>query len=436
MTLTLTARDAFDEPVPDAEIGLLRSSGTGYLEISTRTGADGRAQVVGGFEGVYAAIVRAPDLFGISYEPSSPAADQIDFEVTLHPDAAVAAGIGDLSVTNVSTNGRQLDFTARLYVVERNASETQNLASWNIGNVLVLPCEPDTGNDAVDFGAECVEGGLDANYDGAALAANWVEPATTSDPLAVVLLVDQGAGVTAADPDDRRLLAARYLQTRFGANDHVAVAAFAADDAATGDVALLPDQPVTLYPVSPSGFTTEGRAYFPAIDSFLALEGGASPLYAASEEMIDFAAAQAPDGTRRAVVAQASGISDCASVAECRSAQDSLRQHSAIADVHFAVVGFPDPSQLAARKKLGALAQSALGTIFWAQDPMQVPTVIGRIPAILSGRHPAVDVTMRLKSPVAGTFASGRTVFGTLRVVVCPWECTESADVPFTLHIP
>jgi hypothetical protein len=42
-TLNLTARDAFDEPVPDAEIGLLRSSGTGYLEISTRTGADGRA---------------------------------------------------------------------------------------------------------------------------------------------------------------------------------------------------------------------------------------------------------------------------------------------------------------------------------------------------------------------------------------------------------
>ena len=52
-----------------------------------------------------------------------------------------------------------------------------------------------------------------------------------------------------------------------------------------------------------------------------------------------------------------------------------------------------------------------------------MPTVFGRIPEIVDGRHGAVDVTIRLESPVAGAFASGNTVSGNLQVIICPWDC-------------
>ena len=109
------------------------------------------------------------------------------------------------------------------------------------------------------------------------------------------------------DPADRRLLAARYFQTqRIDTSDSVALAAFAADDSATGTAALLPEQPVTILPADEPAFRTDGRGLFPFIDSLAALEGGASPRHAAIDALIDFVAAEAPADSRGAVVVLAS----------------------------------------------------------------------------------------------------------------------------------
>jgi hypothetical protein len=424
--VSVVARDAFGSPVSGASIALLESKGTGILELSTFTDADGRAEVVGGFEDVYAAMLAATDLFGISYEPIRPDDDRLEFEVTLHPSSGLTSGIGQVSVTENSPDGRMLEFRARLFVVEGRASEGQDLEAWNMGAVSVLPCA-----------ADCVEGaaGFDAAYEGSTVSQDWVDPASPSDPLALMLLLDQGGSVAVTDPEDRRLLAARYLQTRLRESDQVALAAFAAD--AAGNAALLPEQPVTIFPIGNPAFTPDGLAYFPIINSLATLEGGNSPLHAAVAELIDFSASAAPAGSRRAIVALASGdVSDCGNQAECRAAQDALREQAATANVSVVGVGLSDPSGEVDRERLGPFAQFADGAVFWARDATQVPTVFGRLPDIVGGRHGAVDVTIRLESPVAGAFSSGNTVVGTLQFVICPWDCTELLDVPFGLHVP
>jgi NAD(P)-dependent dehydrogenase (short-subunit alcohol dehydrogenase family) len=426
--VTVVARDAFGSPVPGASITLLESKGTGILELNMVTDAHGRAEVVGGFEDVYAAMLTATDLFGISYEPRQPADDQIEFDVTLHPSSGLTPGIGRVTVTGGSADGRRLEFSARLYVVEGSASEGQDLEAWNIDAVGVLPCA-----------ADCVAGpaGFDAAYQGSTLNQDWVDPEPLPAPLALALLLDQGMSVALTDPMDRRLLAARYLQTRLGPDDQVALAAFAADDAGTGQAASLPEQPVTLFPTDNPGFTPDGRAYFPVIDSLATLSGGSSPLHAALAELIDFTATAAPPGNRGTVVALASSdVSDCGSPADCRAAQDALRAQSGAADVPVVVAGLSGPSAQADRRRLGPFAQFENGAVFWVQDARQVPTLFGRMPEIVAGRHGTVDVTIRLESPVTGAFAPGNMVVGTLQVVICPWDCTELLDVPFGLHIP
>ena len=217
----------------------------------------------------------------------------------------------------------------------------------------------------------------------------------------------------------------------------MALAAFAADDMSTGQAALLPNQPVTIFPVANPTFTTHGRDYFPTIESLATLEGGGSPLHAALGQLIDFAASAAPAGSRRVVVVLASGgISDCGTLAECQAAQDTLFAQSAAADVSVVAVGLSDASGRIDRERLGTIAQSGHGAVFWAQAATQVPTVFGRLPEILGGRHSAVDVSIRLESPVAGAFTSGRTIVGTMQLVICPWDCTELLDVPFALRVP
>ena len=439
MTLSLTARDAFGTPVPDASIVVLVSSGTGFRELEDVTDADGRLEVPGAFEDAYAIIVTAPELWGASYEPSHPDDDTIDFAVTLHPLSAFTPGVAGLAVTSHSANGQRLEFNARLYVIEGRDSSGGDFEQWNFASVNVLPCAPDDSNDGETFTADCVEGagGQDFGYQGSTLSKVWVDPGPASDPLSVALLLDQGASLADTDAADRRLLAAKYFQTRLGANDQVALAAFATDDLGSGDVALLPSKPVTIYPVDNPSFTTDGSSYFETIDSLASLEGGASPLHAALGELIDFAAISAPANSQKAVVVLASdGATDCVTPADCLAAQDELRERSNSSGVAVVTVGLSPASGTFDRRKLGTLAQSETGAVFWAQDATQVPTVFGRMPEILGGRHGALDVTVRLDSPVAGAFASGNTVVGTLEVVVCPWDCTELVQVPFALRVP
>ena len=437
VTVAVIAHDVFGTPVSGANIKLLYSSGTGLWELDTVTDAVGQAQVTGGFEGVDGAIVSTAELYGVTRSTSAPVNDQLDFDVTLHPASAYASGVSRMSVISNSADGRQLEFSARLHIIEK-AFPTWNFDEWSFGAIDVLPCMPDTGNDTPTFEVDCVQqpSNIDAPYEGSALTTNWVDTDPVSEPLAVSLLLDQGASVAVTDTADRRLVAAKYLQTQLEANDQVVLAAFAADDAGTGQAALLPTQPVTVFPTNDPAFTTDGRSYFQTIDALATLEGGASPLHAAIGEMIDFTASHAPANSRPVVVALASGNSDCGSPADCQAAEEALRQQSASTGVAVVVVGLSDPSGRVDGNSSARLRRPIRGRFSGHRMRRRCRRSSAVSPSFLDGRHGAIDVTIHLQSPVARAFASGNTVIGTLHVTICPWECSESVDIPFALRIP
>ena len=423
LTVSVNARDAFGAAVPDAEILLLYSSGTGFWETGVNTDVNGQATIEHAPDNTYAVALSADALHGSRYEAAEADGERMVFDVTLHPWAALSPGVGRVAVTDVSADGRTLTFSARLYIIETYADQ----GAWYWGNIDVLPCE------------ECVEGpgNSTATYTGETLSSGLAESDPVADPLAIALLIDQGERVIVDDLADRRLLGAKYLPTRLAAGDTITVAAFAADDANAGQFALLPNQPVTNFPVDNPAFTTDVNSYGPAIESLAALEGGGSPMYEALGEMVAFTAGTASSESRRAVVAVASyGAGDCGNPAECSATQQALLEQSAATGVAVLAVELADSIGRFDRQRLGPLAQADQGAVFWAQEADQIPTILGRIPEVLDGRHPAIDVTIRLQSPVAGAFESGNTVTGTLRVMACPWDCDLPMSFPFGLRVP
>lgn len=416
LVLTVTAQDAFGAPVPGAEIAVFDNSSRHYTLVAD---AQGRAELSVGNSPPPVFSIRATtaDLAGWSAIPASATDDRADFLVVMHPSADLAGGVTRLSVTSPpNLDGRSLEFTIRLLVVEHYATET--FEDWNYGHVSVLSCTADAGNDTPRFQADCVEGpaGFDAGYAGTVVTTSFISPAPDPAPLAMSLVLDQGESVIVNDPADRRLFGAKYLQTQLAESDQVAVAAFAADDAVSGQAALLTKQPLTIYPIDDPGFTSDGGSYFPAIDSLAALEGGASPLHAALSESIDFTAAAAPSGTRPAVVVLSSGNDpSCGTREACHAAQRALLEQTASAAVRIVAVGLAKQFGRIDPKVLGTLAQSENGTVFWAKDPRQVATIFGRLPEILDGGHAAA---------------------GTAQVAVCPWDCEWVLEIPFALRIP
>jgi hypothetical protein len=165
--------------------------------------------------------------------------------------------------------------------------------------------------------------------------------------------------------------------------------------------------------------------------------GAGNNLLAVIFKLVRAAAREAPADSRKAVVVlTGGGVSDCGTPADCQANQDSLRQRSGSSGVSIVAVAVSPTPGAIDRRQLGTWAQSQRGSVFWAQDATQVPTIFGRIPEILDGRHGALDVTVQLNSPATGAFASGSTVVGTLEVEVCPWECRDVVQVPFALRVP
>lgn len=438
-SVIVTVTDVFGVPAAGAEITLYKYSG---YDATTVADAYGWATASVHPDSVYLVKASTSDAEGIAYLTEKPA-DLFDLEVavTVHPKAALTGGIAKVTVPQdgVADDGRSLDFNVRFYVISETATDSDRLDDWNIGTVQVLACVPDIGNDSPQVEADCVTGpeGFDAPYAGSVLGRSWVASGSKTAPLAVSLLMDQGGGVIVNDPADRRLLAAKYLQTQLGKTDEFLLAAYASDDVASGQVALLQNTPVTIYPLDRPQFTSNGREYFSIIDSLATREGGASPFYASVAWMIDFVAMNSAADARRAVVMLSSGrVDSCGTHEDCRHTQNALGEESVAKGVYVVVVGLAGPSGQFDQKALGTFAQGESGATFWARDGMQVATVFGSLPAILDGRHGALDATFRLQSPVVGAFASGRTVSGLARLEICPWDCDTSVDIPFIVRIP
>ena len=418
--VTVTVTDVLGAPVAGADIRLYAS-----MNGSAVTGADGRAEFYfHDLANLYTVTARGADTFGYA-ESFQSAGDRVDIAITAQPSADPTAGISRVTVPigGASDDGRSLEFNIRfIYVLDTAANYMED---WNAGRSACFRANRTlaTTHRGSRPTVSTARTGFDAPYVGTVVAANWVPPDARAAPLAVSLLTDQGGSINVNDPADRRLLAAKYLMTRLGPDDQVVVAAFASNDSGSGQFALLPNTPFTIFPLEGPGFTTDGRGYFPTIDSLATLEGGASPLYASLDRMVDFTASHAPADADRAVVVISSGDDEsCGSRDTCWGTQRALLDKSAAAGMSVAVIGLADPSGKTNVKALSMFAQDENGATFWANDPKQVATILGTLPTILDGHQGAVDVTIHLQSSVAGAFASGRIVHGRAQLLVCPWD--------------
>jgi hypothetical protein len=358
-------------------------------------------------------------------------------EVTASPTDFAAGGIAAASVTagGISDDGRIMELSLKIIQV-RHPSERESLDS----GVSLLPCMPGTSTDPLPQRSKCVSGAdeFDAPYDRGRILSIKM-PSVRSElpaPYTAALLLNQSASVIVDDPADARLFAAKYFLTYASTDSPKVLAAFASDAPGTAGFSLLPQQPVSLFPVENPQYTSDGRSYFPTVDALGAMEGGGEPLYAALDGMLDFAAANQTDGGKAIVVISSGRDDTCGSTAECRAIRDAVIRKSQATDVAIVTIGVPTRNGEVDHETLGLLAQSTpRGAAFWAETPEQLAMTVSSAHSYLARQKNLWEVTFQIQSPVAGAFASGRHVLGTVQLEECPWDCYY-ISIPFVVRLP
>jgi len=312
-----------------------------------------------------------------------------------------------------------------------------------------MACSPDGGNDVRGFQPDCIAGNdeFDAAYDGfdsgRALALDKV-PGPGYDAIfrptfSSILLLDQSASAAAADPADERLFAAKYFLSWSNVEHVVGLAAFAVDDASSGRLALLPQKPVTIFPLENPSLTVAGRSLFSAVDSLGALEGGVAPLYAALDRTVDFAAARPEEVAAIVVVTDGRDLT-CGARSECRARREAVLQKSRDKKVAIMTVGMASPTGAVDREALGALSLASGATskaAFWVTDPRQLSGVVAVALLHQQDRVESLRARFQIQSTAPGTFVSGRTVLGWVRLRSCFfWEGCSEDYLPFAVRIP
>lgn len=433
-TVVVMATDALGTPLALAEVSIR----TYWTDEDKQALADfnGRAEFKDVIASAFSVDVQSGDSFGSAPSRNLAAGATLAVTVAALPPAGATGGIARAWVPagGVSGDGRTLEFSLEIVPV------TTSGEYWADGTdaVRVAGCTPDPDNDVPRFRPDCVAGadGFDASYEGLAVSVKKVSAPGHATPGAAALLIDQSTNVVVSDPADARLFAAKYFMTLAGESARTALAAFSADDPASGQFSLLPQKPVTVFPVENPQFTADGRSHFATVDQLGALEGGTSPLFAAIDRTLDFVAAD-PQRDAKALVVVTNGRDDtCGTRSECRSILDALVRKSKASGVAIVTVGLGDAAGTADHETLGLLSQStANGAAFWAANPKQLTMVLGDVHSLLARSKDTLEVAFRIQSPVAGAFASGRTVIGQVSLWVCPWDCQYTV-IPFVVQVP
>jgi hypothetical protein len=361
-----------------------------------------------------------------------PSGGHLDMAVALEPEDAYPPALGIASAVAVAADGHALEFTLRMIY------ETDGLDPPY--HLLIANCAPNTGNDTPVHRADCVEGS--AGFDSAYTVVEPRDPEVanlagrTPTAFSAALLIDQSRNVIARDPEDVRLFGAKYFLRNKGANNRVALAAFAANDGASGELRLLPEEPITILPSGDLEFTTSDSDRFPSIDSLATLEGGASPLYAAIDRVLNLTITSSSATGRKAIIVATAGLDDtCGSLTACHSAQLALIEKSRAANVAIVVVGIAGPAQ----RELTQLTETTGGAALWAEDPAQLGVLFRSVGSVIDGSISTLAARVRIESPQDNAFQSGKTVLGNATLQVCPWWAEgfcEDFDVPFAVRIP
>lgn len=436
-TVIVTVKDGLGEPLAGAEV-YVRTFWTDE-DRQAVADSDGRAEFKDVIASTFAISVHGPDSYGFAPNTNLAANQVKQLEVIAQPTAEPAGGIVRAWVPaagGVSDEGRTLEFSLEIAQVPNSDGEYW---AWSTDAVQIVACTPDPGNDVPRFRPDCVSGadGFDVPYRGVAVSTeNRFGNYSVGSAYSAALLLDQSANVVVDDPADARLFAAKYFLNFSGPGQVIALAAFASDDAESGQPALLPQKPVSIYPLEDLQSAVDGRSKFATVDSLAALEGGAAPLYAAIDQTLDFVATHRKGANNAVIVVTDGRDGTCGSRSECQAIRDAVIRKSKATGVSIVTVGLSDAAGTGDYETLGLLSQGAgHGAAFWARDPNQLAPILREVHSFLSDFKDTLEVKLRIQSPVVGAFASGRTVIGHVSLEVCPWDCIYT-DVPFAVRVP
>ena len=435
-TITVRVTDALGQPASGAQV-TLDSITYRYAD------DDGVVQYSSFPAGLVYAVAQdlnAPVGGGGIFEGQLEPGGHLDIALATQPwndTSVVGIDKAQVATDGVSEDGRSLEFSLRFMYPGFSGDPLQ-------GDVHVAACTPDSGNDEPAFQADCVQGPpeFDAPYQagnsGLPLEIATLPPATPS-PYAVAILLDQGSDLVATDPADARLFMLKYYLLRKPEESAVVIAAYGANDSASGEISTLPLQPLTIYPLDDPQFTAAGASLLPAVDSLTFSEGGTSPLLASLSKIVEFGAVHAPPNSSRAVVVLSGGRdTTCGTARQCTRAQEALIDQIqasqtrlfTVGITHFLPEGF---GELSDGRALSQLAAEAGGIALWGE----LADVFQQLPALLDGSAQYNIARFRLESSVEGTFRSGQTVLATLYVTESAWFVgTVAMRIPFEIRIP
>lgn len=440
--VVVIARDVLRAPLAGARIYL----STYWTDSDQEAVADanGRAEFSNVPEdfsvSVYAPAWSPMRLYGLAGQQKVASGEVKQVDVTASPSSIPGGGVAAASVGagGISEDGRTLDVSVKVIQVRHPAGSDY---PYDAGSIQVhFPCVPDTSNDLPEHRSDCISGAdeFDAPYGPGQISSVKWQPAGAGEATtyAAALLLDQSTGAIVNDLADARLFAAKYFLTYASADNPKALAAFASDAPGSAGPSLLPAQPVSFFPVENPEFSSDGPSYFPTVDALSTMEGGSAPLYAALDKVLDFVAANHA-GSARAVVVISNGRDDtCGSRAGCRAMRNAVIQKSRATDIAIVTIGVPSADGVVDREALGLLAQGTpRGAAFWAEGPEQLAMTVSSAHSYLARQKDLMEVTLQIQSPVAGAFASGRSVLGGLSLVECHWECIYT-NIPFVVQIP
>jgi hypothetical protein len=418
------------------------SESTSYTAV---TDGSGRVELKGLRVGEFNLEVTSTDAWQYSRGHVTKADAMVQVDAIVRPEAPAAGGVAWAWVPpgGRSADGKSLVFSLEFVDVPSEAyGGFKHLEGPQ--SAYIEPCTPDAANDGGGHQANCILGAddFDAAYspvgNGPMLVQVEDVSLFTGRSYAAALLVDQSDHVISNDPSDRRLFAAKYWMTFAHPGQQSLLGGFAADRPAGGTSSLLPNKPLTLFPLDGQLFASDGRGYFATIDALATLEGGAPAFLAAVDRALDVVADYAPTVEQRAVVVVGDGRDEtCGSAAACRTLRDAVIRKSQATGVAIVTVGVAGSAGLADHATLGLLARATPGgAAFWVDDPRQLAPTMPVISQYLNGLNTLNRLTFRVESPVEGAFASGRVVLGQVKFAwVCPMGCSY-ATLPFAVRIP
>lgn len=227
-------------------------------------------------------------------------------------------------------------------------------------------------------------------------------------PYSAMMLLDQSGSISSTDPLNLRIESANIFADALGSSDHAGLASFTGYY--TNDVVI--DQE----------FTNNPQLIKDGANLLLNQEGGGTPLYYATYEMVEYVSQNAPNNNKAVIVFTDGNNTDSGSSLE------DVTEHALNNDVQLYTVGLSGGVDV---DVLSYMATETDGAFMWAEDAKQLITMFGTLGELLNGSARYYRTAWRVTRDW-GTFSSGSRVSLIIEINL-PGD--DPFEVPFTFYV-